>query len=275
MSGLTPEEMEALWQVYEDAGITPPSGSTSSGSSGGSWWDAILDNSGDILGGAWDWLTSDTGTAVGGIGGGLLAAYLASQQDDPAPSGYQGGIPEYTYNRQQIQRPVDPNRRPGSGGRRYFTEGTYSGGGGGGMPAPSGIATQAQPPIAGADTGVPAGGSTVPNENRTQPAEPSPREDSVFAEGGLASLTGSGYLRGDTKGMEDKIQTSIDGKDPAALSHGEYVIPADVVAYLGQGNNEAGAKEFDRIIASIRKKAIGSDKQIKPVDTGEIMSRLA
>ena len=221
------------------------------------------DEEANFLNKAWDWLGTDQGKVITSVAGGGLAA-LFGGNDKPDLTGYQGKIPNYTYNREQLAIPNDPNRRPGSAGRRYFTDGTFTGGGDGGMPAPSGIAT------------VPS------SDNQTQPAEPGggfndePNGNvQLLAKGGIAQVKDSGYLRGDTKGMEDKIETNIDGKDPAALSHGEYVIPADVVAFLGEGNNEAGAKEFDRIVAAIRKKATGSDKQIKSVDTDEIMSRLA
>lgn len=48
-----------------------------------------------------------------------------------------------------------------------------------------------------------------------------------------------GYLDGDTGGEEDKIN--------AKLSDGEYVLRADVVSGLGDGNNKAGAKKLDRL----------------------------
>lgn len=54
-----------------------------------------------------------------------------------------------------------------------------------------------------------------------------------------------GYLRGTTKGQDDKI--------PAALSDGEYVMDADVVSALGDGNNEAGAAALDKMRENIRR----------------------
>jgi hypothetical protein len=52
------------------------------------------------------------------------------------------------------------------------------------------------------------------------------------------------YINGETSGQEDKI--------PAMLSDGEYVIPADVLAHLGDGNNNAGAKKLNEMIGKIR-----------------------
>lgn len=54
-----------------------------------------------------------------------------------------------------------------------------------------------------------------------------------------------GYLDGDDGGQEDTI--------PAQLSDGEYVISADVVSNLGDGNNRKGAKKLDQLMANSRK----------------------
>lgn len=211
--------------------------------SGGSWFDDLLDTGGDLLGGAWDWLTDDDGgVSTGGLGlgsllGGGLAAYLANQQDAPAPTGYQGGIPEYQYTRHMIQQPNDPNRRPGSGGRRYFTDGQF----------------------------IPKEGAPAQNGIATVPQN--------LASGGIAELKSPRYLRGGTDGMADKINTAIDGKDPAALSHGEFVIPADVVSHLGNGNSEAGAKVLEQMMTKVRKERTGNPKQGKQIDPNQMVPR--
>ncbi len=53
-----------------------------------------------------------------------------------------------------------------------------------------------------------------------------------------------GYLEGGTAGQDDKI--------PAMLSDGEYVMDADTVAALGDGNNAAGAAKLDEMRENIR-----------------------
>lgn len=63
------------------------------------------------------------------------------------------------------------------------------------------------------------------------------------------------YIEGHTKGQEDKI--------PAYLSDGEFVIPADVVSHMGDGNNNAGAKVFYDLIGNIRKDK-GQKNQLPP-----------
>ena len=74
------------------------------------------------------------------------------------------------------------------------------------------------------------------------------------------------YLRGDTDGMADKIPSSIDGKQPAALSHGEFVVPADVVSHLGNGNSDAGAKVLYGMMDRVRKARTGTTKQGKRIN---------
>jgi hypothetical protein len=69
-----------------------------------------------------------------------------------------------------------------------------------------------------------------------------------YAKGGVPTKSEGTYLRGETDGMADKISTSIDDKQPAALSHGEFVVPADVVSHLGNGNSEAGAQAAGWIV---------------------------
>lgn len=53
------------------------------------------------------------------------------------------------------------------------------------------------------------------------------------------------FLKGHTKGQDDQID--------AALSDGEFVIPADVVSHIGDGNSTAGGKEFYKLIKNVRK----------------------
>ena len=54
--------------------------------------------------------------------------------------------------------------------------------------------------------------------------------------------SGSGLLNGATFGRADTIKTQAPG--------GAYVIPADVVAHLGEGNNDAGARVLDEMMRS-------------------------
>ena len=71
--------------------------------------------------------------------------------------------------------------------------------------------------------------------------------------------------------MADKIATSIGGKEPAALSHGEFVIPADVVGHLGNGNSEAGAQRLYEMMDRVRKARTGTAKQGRQINPNKFM----
>jgi hypothetical protein len=87
-----------------------------------------------------------------------------------------------------------------------------------------------------------------------------------MASGGIAMLAKGRYLRGQTDGMADKIPSSIDNKQPAKLSHGEFVIPADVVSHLGNGNSDAGADVLYKMMDRVRKARTGNKKQGKRIN---------
>lgn len=62
--------------------------------------------------------------------------------------------------------------------------------------------------------------------------------------GGRIDMSNGGYLDGDTGGHADKIK--------ANLADGEYVLSADVVSHLGDGNNRHGAKKLDAFMKNVR-----------------------
>jgi hypothetical protein len=95
----------------------------------------------------------------------------------------------------------------------------------------------------------------------------------TFAQGGLATLSsGNGYyLGGMTDGMADDVPASIDGQEQAALSDGEFVIPADVVSHLGNGNSNAGAKELYDMMERIRAARTGNKEQGRQIDPSRLM----
>jgi len=92
-----------------------------------------------------------------------------------------------------------------------------------------------------------------------------------MAEGGLTNLARGRYLQGETDGMADKIPARIGRDQPAALSHGEFVIPADVVSHLGNGNSDAGAKKLYSMMDKIRKARTGTKKQGKKINPDKFM----
>jgi len=86
-----------------------------------------------------------------------------------------------------------------------------------------------------------------------------------FAQGGI--IGGQGYyLGGSTDGMADDVPATIDNKEPARLSDGEFVIPADVVSHLGNGNSDAGAENLYSMMDRLRKDRTGNPNQGREID---------
>jgi len=87
-----------------------------------------------------------------------------------------------------------------------------------------------------------------------------------MAEGGIAELTPDDgkMLNGNGDGVSDEIPAMIEGEQEAALSDGEFIVPARIVSELGNGSSDAGAKKLyamiDRIQAA-RQQTIGDNKQ--------------
>lgn len=79
-----------------------------------------------------------------------------------------------------------------------------------------------------------------------------------MAHGGLSDLghysDGGQLLRGAGDGVSDSIPASIEGKRPARLADGEFVIPARAVSELGNGSTEAGSKQLYAMLERIAKK---------------------
>jgi hypothetical protein len=71
--------------------------------------------------------------------------------------------------------------------------------------------------------------------------------------------------------MADKIPARIGQSQPAALSHGEFVVPADVVSHLGNGNSDAGAKKLYSMMDKIRQARTGTKKQGKRINPDKFM----
>ena len=117
----------------------------------------------------------------------------------------------------------------------------------------------------GAKAGLEAFYSESPDDmvvngiNWTQAAKlgPKRRQDGLAAGGGIGDLggysDGGRMLKGPGDGVSDSIPASIEGKRPARLADGEFVIPARAVSELGNGSTEAGSKQLyamlDRIAA--------------------------
>ena len=89
-----------------------------------------------------------------------------------------------------------------------------------------------------------------------------------------AGMEGIGFLSGNTDGMADEVPATIEGSQPAALSDGEFVITADVVAHLGNGNSEAGAKILEDFMRGIRQKRTDNPNQGKEINAKQEVAGL-
>lgn len=212
--------------------------------------------------------------------------------------GYNVPIPKLEAVQQQIDY-NDPNRRPGSSGRQYFTDTRFVKEGDAASIAGAQAAADAQAkgilaaykptaapavnPYAGKmkrEFNPPAAVETKPEDEKIglfnspvvqqNPTLMAMQNKTGMADGGIAMAKGR-YLRGGTDGMADKISTSIDGDQPAALSHGEFVIPADVVSHLGNGNSDAGAEKLYQMMDRIRQARTGTKQQGKKINPDKFM----
>ena len=101
--------------------------------------------------------------------------------------------------------------------------------------------------------------------------------------GGLVSLAHGGDMRRDFEGlvqgrghgMQDNVIMDIKQKGGLlAVSPKEYVVPADIMSGLGNGNPDAGAEHMDKFISDFRKKKYGRDKQPPEMDGGTALQSL-
>jgi hypothetical protein len=101
------------------------------------------------------------------------------------------------------------------------------------------------------------------------------REDGPygFALRGLnkPQMAKGGYLDGQGDGMSDSIPATIEGKQPARLADGEFVVPADVVSHIGNGSSKAGSKKLYAMMDRIRKARTGHTKQGKQINPNKYL----
>ena len=87
-----------------------------------------------------------------------------------------------------------------------------------------------------------------------------------YAQGGYLD---GGMLPGD--GMSDDVPANIDGEQEAALSQGEFVVPADVVSHLGNGSSDAGSKKLYAMMDKVRQARTGNKQQGKQINPERYM----
>lgn len=199
-----------------------------------------------------DFADTETGTALLGTGIAAVGQALAPDFFNPqsAPVGYQGEIPKYEAVRERVQLPQDPNRRPGGAGRRYFSDTIY-----------------AKKPESEAMS-IAQARAKAKEQAQGLAALQAPKN---MAGGGILAMSKGRYLNGSTDGMADKVPARIDNGQEARLSDGEFVIPADVVSHLGNGNSDAGAKALHAMMDRVRKERTGNKKQGKQITATKML----
>lgn len=80
-----------------------------------------------------------------------------------------------------------------------------------------------------------------------------------------------GKIEGNGKGMDDMVPGMIGDQQPVAVSPGEFIVPADVVSGLGDGDTDAGANELERMMGKVRQERTGIDQQPQPLDAQRVM----
>ena len=102
------------------------------------------------------------------------------------------------------------------------------------------------------------------------PASAYNRRYNGYAMGGMPQAQGY-YLGGATDGMADTVPAKINGTQEARLSDGEFVVPADVVSHLGNGNSSAGAKNLYGMMDRVRTARTGNKQQGKQIDPNKFI----
>lgn len=81
------------------------------------------------------------------------------------------------------------------------------------------------------------------NPVRPEPVSNAPEYNSVSS-GLNARFKQGGLLDGPGDGVSDSIPATIEGKQPARLADGEFIVPARIVSEVGHGSTKAGAKKL-------------------------------
>ena len=219
--------------------------------------------------------------ALATAGGALIPLLTGGSGSSSRPSGYQGGIPQYTAVREQVPGAYDPNRRPGSGGQRYFSDVQYTPTSGDVAAAQAAVAQQAQG-LASLNASNPAREERPSNDREVRtmarggivglqdggfvvPADVVSHLGNGSTDAGLAHLTRKGAvpIRGKGDGMSDSNRTTINGRQPAAVADGEaYLSPRQV-------QNMGGAEKLYAMMDKIRRDRTGSPKQGKQINPNQ------
>ena len=79
-----------------------------------------------------------------------------------------------------------------------------------------------------------------------------------------------GKIEGSSGGMDDEVMGMIGEDQGVAVSPGEYIVAADVVSGLGDGNTDAGAQVLDEMMQGVRNARSGG-QQPKPINKSRVL----
>lgn len=283
-SNITSADWDALRQAgfsvsdLESYGITDPSAIGMAGRAIRQFGKGIIDQFRKPEDGSIDW------GKVAILGGGILGAL---DRGKGGSASYQKPIPKYDVVRQQVPQTYDPNRRPGSGGQRYFTDVQYTPKTGEGAAealtaAQTSAAEQAQG-LAALNTANPLNAPEVAYQ---------PPASRRMAKGGIVGLQDGGFvvpadvvshlgngssraginhliqkgavpIQGKGDGMSDSNRTTINGRQPAAVADGEAYFPPNQVQQMG------GAEKLYAMMDQVRKARTGNPKQGKRINPNQ------
>ena len=74
-----------------------------------------------------------------------------------------------------------------------------------------------------------------------------------------------GLIDGLGGGMDDLVPGMIGDQQPVAVSPGEFIVPADVVSGLGDGDTDAGAEDLEQMMDRVRMERTGTTEQPQPL----------
>jgi len=163
--------------------------------------------------------------------GGAIFGLMGGNDKQYASAGYTKHVPVLNATRQQIPYAADPNRRPGEAGRQYFTDIEYTDPSQT-LAARTAAKTEAQG-IAALDK--PRTAQVNPYKDKYVPAwnpAADTKKDAAVVEQQPASGVAQLLPVPDAQGFKPLAG--------GGLAAGGFVVPADVVAHLGNGSSSAG-----------------------------------
>ena len=80
-----------------------------------------------------------------------------------------------------------------------------------------------------------------------------------------------GMIEGFGGGMDDFVQGVAGNQERIAASPGEYIVPADVVSQLGDGNSTEGSRKLDGMLERTRMAKTGTIEQAPPIDSRRVL----